>query len=66
MRTYWCRFLDAGGHVYGAEKLEAEDDAAAIAKARIIHAHGIGNGYEIWDGQRRIHRETHRRATPTA
>ncbi len=42
------------------------DDAAAIARARIIHTHGIGSGYEIWDGQRRIHRETNRRTTPLA
>jgi hypothetical protein len=65
MTTYWCKFLDAGGHVYGAENLEAADDAAAIAKARVIHAHGIGNGYEIWDAKRRIH-EPHRRITPPA
>lgn len=66
MTTYWCRFLDGGGHVYDAEKLEAADDAAAIATARVIHKHGIGNGYEIWDGKRSVHRETHRRIAPLA
>jgi hypothetical protein len=58
MITYWCKFFDARGHVYGAEKMQAADDAAAIAKARIIHAHTIGSGYEIWDDRRLIHRVT--------
>ena len=56
MTDYWCKFFDAGGHIYGAEKMRAADDVAVIAKARIIHAHGIGSGYEIWDNKRLVHR----------
>lgn len=56
MITYWCRFFDARGHIYGAETMQAADDAAAIAKARIIHDHHIGSGYEIWNDKRLVHR----------
>jgi hypothetical protein len=54
--SYWCKFFDAGGRVIGGEKMEAPDDAGAIAKARVIFVAGIGNSYEIWDGIRLVHR----------
>ena len=39
--------------------MEAANDAAAIARAHVIFAHGIGSGYEMWDGERLVHREEH-------
>lgn len=63
MITYWCRFFDAAGQVFGGEPMYAEDDAPAIAKAKVIFAHGIGSGYEIWEGQRLVFR--HSRASVT-
>jgi hypothetical protein len=59
MSRYWCRFFDAGGHVFGGEIMDAENDVMAIAKARVVFAHGIGSGYEIWDGKRLVLRHTH-------
>ncbi len=56
MIAYWCKFFDARGRIYGAEKMMAADDAAVIAKAHVIHAHHIGSGYEIWDGPRLVDR----------
>jgi hypothetical protein len=63
MRDYWCKFLDMGGHVTGAEQIKATDDEAAIAKARVIFDSGLITRYEIWNGQRLIHRETRRRGS---
>jgi hypothetical protein len=58
MTTYWCEFFDASGRVFGAEPLRAESDAAAIARAKVIFAHGIGSGYAIRDGARVVLRES--------
>ena len=57
MRTYWCRFFDAAGHVFGIEEMEAAGDVVVIARARIVHRCGIGSGYEIWDNTRLVHRQ---------
>jgi hypothetical protein len=58
MTTYWCEFLDASGRVFGAEPMRAENDAEAIARAKVIFAHGIGSGYTIRDGARLVLRES--------
>jgi hypothetical protein len=58
MISYWCKFFDAGGRVFGAETLAAEDDATVIAKAHVVFASGMGSGYEIWDGTRLVRRVT--------
>ena len=60
MPHYWCKFFNAGGHVFGNEKMEAADDAAAVAKARVVFATGIVGGYEIWHEKRLVHREDNR------
>lgn len=57
MPRYRIRFVDHGGHVFGTEEMVCADDAQAIEKAREIHTHGIGNGYEIWQGARLVHIE---------
>ena len=62
--TYWCRFFDASGRIFGAEAMACANDRDAIAKARIIHSHGIGSGYEIWEGERLIARVTRERSGP--
>ena len=59
MIAYRCQFFDAGSNVFGAEILHAENDAAAIARAIVIFAHGIGSGSEIWDGDRLVLRHGH-------
>jgi hypothetical protein len=58
MTTYWCEFFDASGRVFGAEPMRAESDAAAIARAKVIFAHGIGSGYAIRDGVRLVLRQS--------
>lgn len=60
MRRYSIRFLDHGGRVYGTDEMHGADDDDVIARARGLHDHGIGRGYEIWDGDRRVHTERKR------
>ena len=57
MPLYRVHFVDHGGRVFGADEMECEHDAEAIERAREIHRHGIGMGYEIWQAERRIHIE---------
>jgi hypothetical protein len=62
MTEYWCRFFDPRGSVVGAEKLFAESDAAAIAKAVLVFAPGCAHDFEIRDGKRLVMR--HRLEAP--
>ncbi len=61
MTTYWCRFFDASGRIFGAAPMGCASDRDAIARARVVHAHRIGSGYEIWEGERMVARITHER-----
>ncbi len=58
MSCYRIRFTDHSGRAFGTEEMVCASDAAAIEQARRIHRHGIGKGYEIWDGERLVYRET--------
>jgi hypothetical protein len=57
MSTYWCRLYDLAGRAAGAERLDAADDAAAIAKAHAVYATGLLSEYELWNDKRLVHRE---------
>jgi hypothetical protein len=59
MTRYHIRFLNHAGLVYGQEELCSPSDQTAIEQARRLHRHGIGMGYEIWDGERHVHTESH-------
>jgi hypothetical protein len=56
MASFWCRLFDTGGRVVGAEKLEAEDDIAVVAKAQLRFAQSGASAYEIWDRDRLVQR----------
>lgn len=55
---YRIRFIDHSGRVFGTEEMRCANDDEAIDEARRIHRHGIGKGYEIWEGDRLVYRET--------
>ncbi len=57
MKPYWCRFLDERGVVFGAERIEAVDDAAAVKTAFELFANRTAAFYVILDGDRIVHRE---------
>lgn len=60
LKSYECIFLNAGGKVAGSVELTAADDAAAIAKARVVFATGLIHSYQIWDVERLVHHERSR------
>jgi len=57
MPHYRIRFFDHSGRVFGTEEMDCAQDQLAIDKARELHTHGIGAGYEIWEGERHVHTE---------
>lgn len=59
MSTYYVHFVDHGEHIYATERIRCRDDADAIATAHTIDFPNIGAGFEVWDGQRLVHREWH-------
>ena len=60
MTRYDIRFINHAGMVFGAAEMHCTCDAEVIEKAHHLHRHGIGKGYEIWDGPRHVHTETRR------
>jgi hypothetical protein len=56
MPLYDCRFIDHGDNVYSRASFHADHDDAAVDYARTVYHHGIGKGFELWQGDRLIHR----------
>ena len=54
--TYRIEFVDHGDNVYGTEHVEHDDEEALIKELRVRNTHGIGYGYDVWDGERLVHR----------
>ena len=54
---YELRFMDFSLEVYAGMVLEAEDDMAAIAKARVLHSTANGAGYQLVRGSQLVHME---------
>lgn len=58
MTHFRCYFLDAGGHIQGAENLACASDGDAIDQARrAFAAQRQYAGFELWEGKRRAHAE---------
>ena len=64
MATYWCMFFDTSGYLSHAEDIEADDDAAIVAKVRALVAERAGSGFEIRDGKRLVDYVTNAAAAP--
>jgi len=60
MTLYRVHFLDHAGRIFGADEMDCAHDTEAVERAREIHRHGIGKGYEIWQADRHVHTESHR------
>ena len=55
MTRYQCLFVNHAGEVFGSEFIEAESDTDAIETASTLFRNGIGNGFELWQGDRLVH-----------
>jgi hypothetical protein len=55
MAQYTIRFKDHGGNVYSVHEASHPDDDTAIAGAHKMDVPGIGNGFQLWEGERLVH-----------
>ena len=55
MKTYSVRLKDHGGNIYQIKELRAPSDLEAVSTARELDIPAIGNGFELWDGDRLAH-----------
>ena len=56
MAVYRVEYVDHGENVYATEHVEHDDDEALVEELRVRNAHGIGAGYNVWDGDRLVYR----------
>jgi hypothetical protein len=56
---YQCLCVDHGDNVYSQANFHADCDDAAVDYARTVHNNGIGKGFELWQGDRLIHKHVH-------
>ena len=57
MATYRVHFVDHGNNVFRTEEVEHEDDETVIEQMhRSYGSSRIGAGFDIWDGERLVHR----------
>jgi len=56
MPEYRWELVDHGGNVRATEYFTAAADPEAIKAAHRMHVPGIGNGFDLWHGERHIHR----------
>ena len=56
MAHYRVHFVDRDDNVHDAVHAEHDDDEAAIEHAHRINVPSIGAGFEIWEGERLVHR----------
>ena len=59
MATYQVHFVDHGDNIYLSQRIEHKSDEEAVAAVHRMHSPVIGAGFEIWDGDRLVHRHRH-------
>lgn len=57
MRTFRVFFLDRAGQISALDEFRAEDDQAAISRARLFLSSAHGDGFDIWERDRHVHLE---------
>jgi hypothetical protein len=61
MALYRVHFVDHGGNVHSTYEVEHEADEEAIATARRMDVPFIGAGFDLWEGERLVHRHRNQR-----
>ena len=57
MPDYEVRFIDFRGEVFSSQRFSADQDEGAKDYANKMLKTRFGNGHEIWDGERLVHKE---------
>jgi hypothetical protein len=56
LALYHVHFFDEGGDVFLTRELEHEDDETAVERARRLYVPRIAAGFDVWEGDRLVHR----------
>jgi len=56
MAAYEIRFIDDANRTYSVERVRCNDVVEAIAKAQELNVASIGAGFEVWHGEKLVHR----------
>jgi hypothetical protein len=56
MQTYRVDFLDERNNLTSTVELQEAEDAAAIQHALRINIPSIGGRFEVWQGERLVHK----------
>jgi hypothetical protein len=58
MKFYRCYFLSAANAIKGVAEFRCRDDTAALEHSRdLLKEQPAHQGFELWEGSRRLHRE---------
>lgn len=57
MAWYRMYLVDSAGRIESARNLEGDTDAAAVAAARRIFGDAGAPAFELWQGNRLVHKE---------
>ena len=56
MAQYRIHFVDHGENVYATEHVQHDDERELIETMRRREAHGIGAGFDLYEGDRLVYR----------
>jgi hypothetical protein len=60
MEIYTVHFVDHGENVWHSENFECDDDSKAVISATAKNVTTIGNGFDLYHGNRLVHRHRSR------
>ena len=63
MALYRCCFLDRTRYEFQMQSMACENDGEAIVMARRLSANSRADGFELWQDERCVHKETRTAAT---
>jgi hypothetical protein len=67
MALYTINLISHHGAIWDADELDCDTDEEAVAFAENLSVPAFGNGYDVWQQERLVHRhrERHGRAGPS-
>jgi hypothetical protein len=57
MAIYRIHFVDHAGSVIVIHEITGDDDGDALDQARLLDLRFIAMGFDLWDGERLVHRQ---------
>ncbi len=54
MPVYSVRFRTHGGEIYSIKDIDCPNDEGALKASLFLNVPTIGNGFELWEGERLV------------